>query len=88
MESMWFYKYALRYYDECDNEEKYEIGITVGESTADALERLTQMYGKDFYDLELTYLGECEDCIYKEDTLLEFMEWRMEHLEREQEEKN
>ena len=78
MESIWFYKYFLRWYEDYDNTEHSECGITAGKNTMEAIQRLESLYGPDFYDLEISYLGDAEQGLYGEN-LDEFLKWREEH---------
>lgn len=78
---MFFYRYSLKYYEDADQCAKHEIGIVVGSSSKDALDRLAQMYGHDFWELEFDYLGDdCEDCLYDVEVLKNFIKWREERL--------
>lgn len=82
MKSIWFYKYFLRWYEDYDNTEHSECGITAGENMVEALQRLESLYGKDFYDLEITYLADSEQGIYG-DAIDEFLEWKERHKGKE-----
>ena len=75
---MWFYKYALMYYDDCEEKSRRECGITVGENMKDAIDRLCQMYG-DFWDLHIDFCGEdSEDCLLPAG-LNDFLQWKVKY---------
>ena len=80
MKSIWFYKYFLRWFEEFDNSEHSECGITAGENIMDAIQRLESLYGSDFYDLEISYCGDAEQGLYG-DNLQEFLDWREKHAD-------
>ena len=85
--SMFMYKYALTYWEEYDGTTHHEVGITMGETTLDAVERLASLYGSDFDDLSLEmFSAECEQGLYTKEAFDELAEWRLAHEECETEE--
>ena len=82
--SMFMYKYALTYWEEYDETTHREVGITMGETTMDAVERLASLYGPDFDNLSLEmFAEECEQGLYTKEAFDELQEWRLAHEERE-----
>lgn len=82
--SMFMYKYALTYWEEYDETTHHEVGITMGETTLDAVERLASLYGPDFDNLSLEmFAAECEQGLYTAEAFDELAEWRLAHEERE-----
>ena len=81
MESIWFYKYFLRWFDECETVEYDECGITAGKNIMEAINHLANLYGSNFYDLEISYIGDAEEGLYGEN-LNEFLQWKDDHEQK------
>lgn len=85
--SMFMYKYALTYWEEYDETTHHEVGITVGETTLDAVERLASLYGLDFDDLSLEiFHAKCGQGLYTKEAFDELAEWRLVHEKCEEKE--
>ena len=75
--SVFMYKYALTYWEDYDQTTHHEVGITVGETMMEALERLSSLYGPDFDDLSIEmFHAECEQGLYTQEAFDELAEWR------------
>lgn len=82
--SMFMYKYALTYWEDYDETIHHEVGITMGETAMDAVERLASFYGPDFDTLSLEmFHAECEQGLHTKEAFDELQEWRLTHEERE-----
>ena len=47
---MWFYWYKVYWFDDFDNKQKTEEGITVGKTVVDAMEKIASYYGEKAID--------------------------------------
>ena len=77
---MWFYNYALTYYDDCANKSVRKCGITIGTDMRDVVDRLYRMYG-DFWDCHIDFCGEDNEDVLTEDGIAAFMNWREKYVD-------
>ena len=59
MQSLWFYNYRIRFYDEVDDVMRDEIGITADLDLVKVVKRICRYYGEgNIESLEINYMNE------------------------------
>ena len=73
-----FYKYKVGWYNECKDEDTYDLGIVFARDYGTAADRVTLAYGKvnvfDLYLKEIVTDDETDYCLSKEDIAYAFKE--------------
>ena len=72
---MWFYNFALKYFDESEGKTFCACGIAAGKGIQDIVDRLCKMYG-DFWDFHIDFCGEDQDGVLTMESIADFAEWR------------
>lgn len=81
MSELWYYKYKLAWYNECQEEMVYSSGIVAGSSYEEAMHRLIKVYGDTNIERVILEIIDDSETVYEVDAKT-FSELKTEKTEK------